>query len=118
MGVLSCPRLLDFSAPQLWRLCRLLIEDTDQRDPEMGEQVSAETEAAGPIRVLLVDDHRVVRAGLSAYLKRLADIEVIGEAGDGRQALNRIAELEPAGNLPDVVLMDLVMPVLDGIAAA
>src|ERR1700691_5912175 len=48
----------------------------DQGDPEMGGQLSAETEAAGPIRVLLVDDHRVVRAGLSAYLKRLADIEV------------------------------------------
>jgi DNA-binding NarL/FixJ family response regulator len=89
----------------------------DQGDPEMGEQLSAETEAAGPIRVLLVDDHRVVRAGLSAYLKRLTDIEVIGEASDGQQALNRIAELEPAGNLPDVVLMDLVMPILDGIAA-
>ena len=89
----------------------------DQGDPEMGGQLSVETEAAGPIRVLLVDDHRVVRAGLSAYLKRLADIEVIGEAGDGRQALDRIAGLEPAGTLPDVVLMDLVMPVMDGIAA-
>jgi DNA-binding NarL/FixJ family response regulator len=59
----------------------------------------------------------VVRAGLSAYLSRLADIEVIGEAGNGRQALSRIAGLEPAGTVPDVVLMDLVMPVMDGIAA-
>jgi DNA-binding NarL/FixJ family response regulator len=72
----------------------------------------AEDEAAGPIRVFLVDDHRVVRSGVSAYLAQVADIEVIGEAGDGRQALDRIAVLEPGGNLPDVVLMDLLMPLV------
>jgi DNA-binding NarL/FixJ family response regulator len=70
---------------------------------------------AGPIRVFLVDDHRVVRTGISAYLEQVDDIEVVGEAGDGRQALDRIAQLEPGGQLPDVVLMDLVMPVMDGI---
>jgi DNA-binding NarL/FixJ family response regulator len=79
--------------------------------------VPAEAEAAGPIRVFLVDDHRVVRSGVSAYLELIEDIEVIGEAGDGRQALDRIALLEPGDNLPDVVLMDLLMPVMDGITA-
>src|SRR5579871_2254816 len=72
---------------------------------------------AGPIRVLLVDDHGIVRRGMRAYLEMLDDIQVVGEAGDGQQALERLALLEPAGNLPDVVLMDLLMPRMDGIAA-
>jgi len=79
--------------------------------------VPAEAGIAGPIRVFLVDNHRVVRSGVAAYLAQVEDIEVIGEAADGRQALDRIASLEPGGNLPDVVMMDLMMPVLDGIAA-
>ena len=77
----------------------------------------AEAGIAGPIRVFLVDDHRVVRSGVSAYLAQVEDIEVIGEAADGRQALDRIASLEPGGDLPDVVLMDLLMPGMDGITA-
>ena len=60
----------------------------------------AEAGIAGPIRVFLVDDHRVVRSGVSAYLAQVEDIEVIGEAADGRQALDRIASLEPAGTCP------------------
>jgi DNA-binding NarL/FixJ family response regulator len=64
------------------------------------------------IRVLVVDDHRLVRAGLITLLEAAGDIEVAGEAADGRQAL------EVAGAVtPDVVLMDLSMPVLDGVAA-
>jgi DNA-binding NarL/FixJ family response regulator len=79
--------------------------------------MSAEGEVAGPIRIFLVDDHRVVRRGVMAYLELIEDIVVIGEASDGRQALDRIAELEPADDLADVVLMDVKMPVLDGITA-
>lgn len=70
-----------------------------------------------PIGVFLVDDHRVVRAGLAAYLELIDDLEVVGEAVDGRQAIDRIALMEPDGHLPEVVLMDLMMPVMDGVAA-
>lgn len=90
-----------------------MAEDTEETRPQM----SAETDGAAAIRVFLVDDHRVVRSGVAAYLEQVDDIEVIGEAVDGRQALDRIAALEPDGNLPDVVLMDLLMPAMDGIAA-
>ena len=62
--------------------------------------------------VLLVDDHRLVRAGLAALLAGTEDITVVGEAADGRQAVDMAARLRP-----DVVLMDLSMPVLDGVAA-
>jgi DNA-binding NarL/FixJ family response regulator len=66
----------------------------------------------GRIRVLLVDDHGVVRRGLRGYLELLDDIEVVGEAENGLRAIEAVDELEP-----DVVLMDLVMPQLDGIGA-
>jgi two-component system, NarL family, response regulator LiaR len=67
---------------------------------------------AEPIRVLLVDDHAVVREGLRAFLELQEGIEVAGEAEDGREALAEAARLRP-----DVILMDLVMPELDGIGA-
>jgi DNA-binding NarL/FixJ family response regulator len=69
-------------------------------------------EGANVIRVLLVDDHGVVRRGLRGYLELLDDIEVIGEADNGLTGVELTAQLAP-----DVVLMDLVMPQLDGIAA-
>jgi DNA-binding NarL/FixJ family response regulator len=65
-----------------------------------------------PIRVLLVDDDDLMRAGLNAVLSSDETIEVVGEVGQGRQALPRTRELRP-----DVVLMDVRMPDLDGIAA-
>ena len=65
-----------------------------------------------PIRVLLVDDHGVVRRGLRGYLELLDDIEVVGEAENGLIGVEMSAELSP-----DVILMDLVMPQLDGIGA-
>ena len=64
------------------------------------------------IRVLLVDDHGVVRRGLRGYLELLDDIEVVGEADNGLTGVELSASLTP-----DVILMDLVMPQLDGIAA-
>jgi DNA-binding NarL/FixJ family response regulator len=64
------------------------------------------------IRVLIVEDHAMVRAGLSELLGNREDIEVVGEAADGAEAVDRATELEP-----DVVLMDLSMPNVDGIEA-
>lgn len=77
----------------------------------------ADGELPGVIHVFLVDDHRVVRRGLVAYLQMVGDILVVGEAADGHQAMQRIAELGSRDDVPDVVLMDLKMPVVDGIAA-
>jgi DNA-binding NarL/FixJ family response regulator len=65
-----------------------------------------------PIRVLLVDDDALVRTGLQLMLGGAADIEVVGEVGDGAEAAGAVAQLRP-----DVVLMDIRMPVLDGIDA-
>lgn len=68
------------------------------------------------VRVFLVDDHAVVRAGLAAYLGTEPRMRVVGQASDGRAALQQLAVLAASGELPDVVLMDLLMPRLDGIA--
>jgi DNA-binding NarL/FixJ family response regulator len=62
--------------------------------------------------VLLVDDHKLVRAGLAALMATVDDLEVVGEAEDGRQAVEYARTLDP-----DVVLMDLSMPVMDGVEA-
>lgn len=69
-------------------------------------------------RVFLVDDHAVVRAGLAAYLATEPGMVVVGEAGNGKDAINQIAVLASTEALPDVVLMDLLMPVMDGIVAS
>jgi len=69
------------------------------------------------IRVLLVDDHTLLRAGLVALLEGAGDLQVVGEAADGDRALTVTADLVAAGGLPDVVLMDLSMPGTDGVAA-
>jgi DNA-binding NarL/FixJ family response regulator len=64
------------------------------------------------IRVLLVDDHRLVRAGLTSLLETAGDIDVVGQAADGAQAVAAVLD-----TAPDVVLMDLSMPVMDGVVA-
>ncbi|MBI5812026.1 MAG: response regulator transcription factor [Meiothermus silvanus] len=64
------------------------------------------------VRVLLVDDHGVVRQGMKLYLATDSSIEVVGEAKNGQEALTQVEKLEP-----DVVIMDLLMPVMDGISA-
>jgi DNA-binding NarL/FixJ family response regulator len=83
--------------------------------PGRGATVS-ESQAAEEVRVFLVDDHAVVRSGLAAYLSTEPGMSVVGEAGNGKQALERIAVLANSATTPDVVLMDLLMPEMDGIA--
>ena len=64
------------------------------------------------IRIILVDDHNMVRMGLKAYFASLPDIQVVGEAATGSEAVRLAAELTP-----DVILMDLIMPGMDGVEA-
>jgi DNA-binding NarL/FixJ family response regulator len=73
---------------------------------------------AGPdetIAVLVVDDHEIVRRGLLAFLDGEPDIDVVGEAGGGAQALDLLASMESEGRRPDVIVMDLQMAPIDGI---
>lgn len=65
-----------------------------------------------PIRVLVVDDHAIVREGICALLARREDIEVVGEAADGNRAIDAVVRLDP-----DVVLMDIAMPGMNGLEA-
>ena len=65
-----------------------------------------------PCRVLLVDDHKLVRAGIRALLETLPQVEVVGEASDGREALDLAASLKP-----DIVLMDIAMKGMNGLEA-
>jgi len=65
------------------------------------------------IRIVLADDHTIMRSGLRAVLDRYADMQVVGEAADGRQAIQCVEQ-----NHPDVIVMDVAMPNLNGIEAA
>src|SRR6476646_4112106 len=64
------------------------------------------------IGIMIVDDHAIVRQGLRTYLDLQPDMQVVGEAADGKQAIDLARDL-----LPDIVLMDLVMPGMDGVEA-
>lgn len=64
------------------------------------------------IKVLLVDDQHLIRQGLKALLELETDLEIVGEAGNGKEAINLIPQLDP-----DVVMMDIRMPIMDGVAA-
>ena len=64
------------------------------------------------IRVLIVDDHAILRDGIRSLLERQEGISVVGEASNGREGLSRVVELQP-----DIVLMDIAMPIMDGLEA-
>ena len=74
--------------------------------------MSAQVGGERPIRIVIADDHWVVREGLRMYLGRDPGFEIVGEADDGQQAVQLAADRQP-----DVILMDLLMPVMDGITA-
>ncbi len=76
------------------------------------EKMEVPMSETNPIRVMLVDDHDMVRKGLAVFLKAKPDMELVGEARDGEEAVRMCKELQP-----DVILMDLVMPKMDGTTA-
>lgn len=78
----------------------------------MSDASAADSASSPRIRLLLVDDHTVVRQGLSMVLSLEPDLDIVGEAGNGKEALEQARRLEP-----HVVLMDLLMPVMDGVSA-
>lgn len=95
------------------------MTQTSERTSELTSEQTGEAtgEPSGePIALFLVDDHDVVRRGLRAYVDVLSEMEVVGEAASGEEALARIDQLAEEGRLPAVVLMDLVLPGIDGAA--
>lgn len=68
------------------------------------------------IRILIVDDQTIVRHGLKSLLEIQEDLTVVGDAANGQEALEIIASLARQSQLPDVVLLDVRMPVMDGVA--
>ena len=81
-------------------------DNTDRDNPEGQERKKA------TVRIVIADDHPIVRDGLKKLLLLEDDLEVVGEAGDGREVLEKVQELDP-----DVLLLDLRMPNLDGLSA-
>jgi DNA-binding NarL/FixJ family response regulator len=65
-----------------------------------------------PIRILLADNHPIVRAGIRAELEKIPTVQVVGEVNDGREAVEKVKEL-----MPDIVFMDITMPILNGLEA-
>jgi len=76
------------------------------------EPATAPPHVGPPVRVLLADDHRIIRASLAGLLRNQAGIEVVGQAGDGREVIEKALALRP-----DVIVMDVTMPVVDGVEA-
>lgn len=94
---------------------RLSLRPTVESVPlpvAVDSRITPTHQACGVIRILLVDDHAMVRQGLRAILEEYADVTIIGEAGDGMQAVVMAAEL-----MPDLVIMDINLPDIDGIEA-
>jgi DNA-binding NarL/FixJ family response regulator/class 3 adenylate cyclase len=114
---LGSQRLRDIPEPErvyaLVHTSRAPSAEVDATDrTEMGTDTVTDTEEEGPIRVLLVDDHAVVRRGLRGFLELLKDFDVVGEAENGREGVAAADRLAP-----DVVLMDLLMPEMGGLEA-
>src|SRR5258705_8220834 len=70
------------------------------------------THSKPPIKILLADNHPIVRAGIRAELEKMSHVVVVGEANDGREAVEKVKEL-----MPDIVFMDITMPILNGLEA-
>lgn len=87
-------------------------ESGNRDESENGQWIKSVTDEEGPIRVLLVDDHAVVRRGLRGFLELLKDFDVVGEAENGREGVAAADRL-----VPDVILMDLLMPEMGGLEA-
>ncbi|MGY1858161.1 response regulator transcription factor [Modestobacter sp. SYSU DS0290] len=93
------------------------MSEQERGTQERGAQETA-APGAGVIRLMVVDDHAVVRRGILAYVDAVPALEVVAEAGDGQDALAQLAQRQTTGApLPDVVLMDLQMPRMGGIEA-
>lgn len=100
------------AAAELESAIREVMSGGEYVTPSLAAETEDENAGATPIRVLLVDDQDLVRVGIGHFLESFEDVEIAGEAVDGRQAVVKAAELAP-----DVILMDLAMPEMDGIDA-
>jgi len=113
---LGTQRLRDVSEPErvfaLVHTSRARLAETPQADESERQGTESMTEEEGPIRVLLVDDHAVVRRGLRGFLELIKDFDVVGEAENGREGVAAADRL-----VPDVILMDLLMPEMGGLEA-
>ena len=113
---LGAQRLRDVSEPErVFALVHTSRGHSGVPRPDESEQLQGNervTEEEGPIRVLLVDDHAVVRRGLRGFLELLKDFDVVGEAENGREGVAAADRL-----VPDVILMDLLMPEMGGLEA-
>jgi DNA-binding NarL/FixJ family response regulator/class 3 adenylate cyclase len=113
---LGAQRLRDVSEPErvfaLVHTSRGRVAKAPTDQSELRQGMERVTEEEGPIRVLLVDDHAVVRRGLRGFLELLKDFDVVGEAENGREGVAAADRLAP-----DVVLMDLLMPEMGGLDA-
>lgn len=113
---LGTQRLRDVPEPErvfaLVHTSRARPGDAPEHDDTETQGIESVTDEEGPIRVLLVDDHAVVRRGLRGFLELLKDFDVVGEAENGREGIAAADRL-----VPDVILMDLLMPEMGGLEA-
>src|SRR6266536_4580022 len=109
MGELSATHPISYDAGS-W--LRLTMERNDGQRSRTMNCFGATEKTSSKISVLLVDDHTMVRQGLRALLEAEEDLSVVGEAENGRQALQMVKRLQP-----DVVVMDIAMPALNGLEA-